>query len=447
MKTRGWTPVLVLFLPLIALGEPATRGEDAAVANGPPGRDHTERPVAAENGMAGQLFEGAVFGSRGALRARQQVELALEKKIGALDAISGLTDTQRQKLRLAGHGDIKRLFGQIKEAKARLGDISDNDVENERFSIMQQGVPFSNRLRSGPFDEGSLYAKTMLKILTPEQVRREETYHRALAVIAQRGGDVKRQATDAGAVHIVSFSATAIDDDDLELITGIPSLYALELSGTGITDVGLARLQDLKSLELLDLSGTPVSDEGVAKLRRLTGLEVLDLGGTRIGDAALGHIAGMTKLKRLDLRRTQVTDAGLEHLGGLTNLNSLFLIGTPITDAGLTHLARLKGLESLQVSQTRITDAGLVDLKLKEWSRLQRLALHDTAVTDASLTLFKDLRDLQTLDLRGTQITDAGLVHLRGLRNLTLLEVTRTRVTAAGIADLKRSLPGVTVQK
>jgi hypothetical protein len=447
MKTWRWTPGLVPLLALVAAGESATCGQDAGLPNDAPPPRRAERLVAADFGRAGQAFEGAVYGTRGAVGARQQVEAALQQKIDSIDMISGLTDIQRQKLRLAGRGDIKRLFDQIERQKEQLRDIDDNDVEGVRLSIEQHVVLFSEKLRSGPFDQGSLFVKTMLKILTPEQLRREETYRQALQMITKHGGVVKRQATESGAVHIVSLSATDIDDDDLESISFIPHLYALELSGTRITDFGLARLQDLNSLELLDLSGTPVTDDGAANLQRLTGLEILDLGGTRIGDAALSHLAAMTKLKRLDLRRTRVTDAGLEYLGGLTNLQGLFLIGTAITDAGLRHLAPLRALESLHLSQTRITDAGIAELELNRSVRLQRLALHDTGVTDASLALFADLAELQTLDLRGTQASDAGLVHLRGLKNLTLLDVARTQVTAAGAAALKRSLPGVSVQR
>src|SRR6516165_409001 len=149
MKALRSISGLVPLMALIALGDPATPGRSAAMANEPPGPDRAERLLAADNGLASQLFEDAVYGSRGAHWARLQVELVLEKKIDALDAISRLTDVQRQKLRLAGHGDIKRIFDQIEERKARFHGIKDNAVEDEQLSIMQQAVPFNNRLNSG----------------------------------------------------------------------------------------------------------------------------------------------------------------------------------------------------------------------------------------------------------------------------------------------------------
>src|SRR5258708_2619080 len=56
-------------------------------------------------------FDELVYGSgSNAADARASLDLCLEQKLEKLDRISGLTDAQRQKLQLAGRGDLKPLF-------------------------------------------------------------------------------------------------------------------------------------------------------------------------------------------------------------------------------------------------------------------------------------------------------------------------------------------------
>jgi len=44
-------------------------------------------------------------------------------------------------------------------------------------------------------------------------------------------------------------------------------------------------------------------------------------------------------------------------------------------------------------------------------------------------------------------VTDAGLTHLKELKGLRWLGLWHTQVTAAGIAELKKSLPNVRVER
>ena len=103
------------------------------------------------------------------------------------------------------------------------------------------------------------------------------------------------------------------------------------------------------------------------------------------------------------------------HLSGLTRLRRLVLWGTNITDAGLAHLQHLPRLEELWLDGTRVTDHGLVYLK--------------------GLTQLKDLQ------LDKTGVTNAGLVHLQGLTQLKELHLKNTNVSAAGAAGLKKFIP------
>jgi hypothetical protein len=51
------------------------------------------------------------------------------------------------------------------------------------------------------------------------------------------------------------------------------------------------------------------------------------------------------------------------------------------------------------------------------------------------------LSRLERLTLNRTFVTDTGLTHLRSLNELRQLELIETQVTPAGIAKLKQALP------
>mgnify|MGYP002021178816 CR=1 FL=1 len=53
----------------------------------------------------------------------------------------------------------------------------------------------------------------------------------------------------------------------------------------------------------------------------------------------------------------------------------------------------------------------------------------------------KGLTKLEKLFLDSTKITDAGLVHLKGLTNLKGLDLYKTKVTDAGVQELQKALP------
>ena len=73
------------------------------------------------------------------------------------------------------------------------------------------------------------------------------------------------------------------------------------------------------------------------------------------------------------------------------------------------------------------TDRELV--QVASLTRLQRLDVQRTSVSDAGLPHLKNLQRLQWLNLSYTRVTDAGLVHLKGLTNLEVLDLRHTRIS------------------
>jgi YHS domain-containing protein len=68
-------------------------------------------------------------------------------------------------------------------------------------------------------------------------------------------------------------------------------------------------------------------------------------------------------------------------------------------------------------------------------------------VTDAGLAHLKNLSKLEYLNLYATSVTDKGLANLEGLKNLKKLYLWQTKATDAGVAALKKSVPGIVVNR
>jgi hypothetical protein len=144
-----------------------------------------------------------------------------------------------------------------------------------------------------------------------------------------------------------------------------------------------------------------------------------------------------TSLPTLDAeyhRFLQVTDADLASLPLGTKLTKLCLTRTAITDQGLELLRAQSDVEWLDLGYTRVGDAGLANLR--DWSSLKQLNLEATRVTDRTLEQLRTAAALEELDLSHTAITDEGLASIRHLPRLQLLWLTGTRITDVGLQQL-----------
>ena len=83
----------------------------------------------------------------------------LEVRIGQLAAGGGLSPAEIEKLRLAGKGDIKRFGDRAAALHARFDEVRPDLTAGQNFlnrDICRAGDEFE----TGPFGEGSLFAKT-----------------------------------------------------------------------------------------------------------------------------------------------------------------------------------------------------------------------------------------------------------------------------------------------
>ena len=161
----------------------------------------------------------------------------------------------------------------------------------------------------------------------------------------------------------VSLNRSAISDETLRLVGGLPDLTDLSLEETTVGDRGVAHLKQLAKLEWLNLYRTRIGDAGLYTLSAIPSLKLLPVGETRVTDAGLKHVARMRQLEYLGLRGDRVSDAGLRHVAELTNLEGLHLGGTKVTDRGLKHLGKLGKLEKLWLDDTKISDRAVPHLE------------------------------------------------------------------------------------
>ena len=120
-----------------------------------------------------------LFGKgRDEAEARRQLGARLTEKVTALSRVCGLTQAQSQKLELAGRGDIHRFFEQTAQLRSKLEAMHEGDAGDHRallrqvMALSRESRPLRETFAAGPFGEGTLFAKALRRMLTPEQAAR-----------------------------------------------------------------------------------------------------------------------------------------------------------------------------------------------------------------------------------------------------------------------------------
>ena len=243
-------------------------------------------------------------------------------------------------------------------------------------------------------------------------------------------------------VVTVRLSDRRVNDDMMDLLSGLPEIRELGLSDTRVTSVGLRKLRQLKGLQKLSLSGVRITDVTTHAVGELTQLRELSLTDTRVTDAGIRPLRNLSELRRLDLDGVQITDDGLSELAMLTNLETLLLQDTRVNGTGLARLSRLVRLDGLAIEGHLVSVEGLTRLK-----RLRTLFLTDTGITDQGFVCLKDLPNLERLILSGGTLTDRELAILQGLPHLMRLDLPGVsfNLSAPASERLKHGIPGLEV--
>jgi len=181
---------------LLALGSQARGEDDRAVDDASPAAQQLEEQQRANRIDLGANFDTNVFEQSGGGfslthggrrrpsptggdgdQAPPSPTLAAARKIGAarlvqLDAVCGLTESQRRKLQLAMDSDIRRLAEEIdvERRKYQGVEVNFNDQAGQRkWQQFQQDVQRCRQRMQGLFDANSLFAKVLPTTLDAEQ--------------------------------------------------------------------------------------------------------------------------------------------------------------------------------------------------------------------------------------------------------------------------------------
>jgi hypothetical protein len=118
--------------------------------------------------VAEEVFDNFMFGSTGdAESGRAHAAKLLDRLVDQFGSSRLLTPAQRQKLRLAGRGDIKRLFDQIEEERRKFEALRSDPDKCEQF--LDDLLPLRQSLQRGPFETDSLFSKTLKKLVDDEK--------------------------------------------------------------------------------------------------------------------------------------------------------------------------------------------------------------------------------------------------------------------------------------
>ncbi|HET6327720.1 MAG TPA: hypothetical protein VFG04_23760 [Planctomycetaceae bacterium] len=131
---------------------------------------------------------------------QERLELRLQRRIELLARDATLSENQKQKLLFAGKGDIGRLVERVELFKTRYQTpkVGANGLDWNQLSKEVQPLAAS---RVNLFANESLFAKTLARVLTAEQLARHEKIERERAEFQHRTGvqlTVLRMSTALG---------------------------------------------------------------------------------------------------------------------------------------------------------------------------------------------------------------------------------------------------------
>jgi hypothetical protein len=160
----------------MALNAKVAKQEDLSVA-----QHLIDRVVVGEDQvprqMQARIAHGAmvqlVFGQAlDADAARTRFGARLASKVASIDRICQLTDAQKQRLELAGRGDIKRFFDRIDSLQPPFqghGVLDDKEFREWSSRLSVEAIMLRRILKAGVFEDGSLFAKTLKTTLSADQ--------------------------------------------------------------------------------------------------------------------------------------------------------------------------------------------------------------------------------------------------------------------------------------
>ncbi len=118
-------------------------------------------------------FDSWIFqGVGNETRAQTLFASAIDLEINRLERWTSLEDSQKERIRLAGQGDIKRFFDRVEKARRDFHALGDQLNQNNINEAYQIASPLSQEVSKGLFGETSLLRKVVNGTLDDEQAEK-----------------------------------------------------------------------------------------------------------------------------------------------------------------------------------------------------------------------------------------------------------------------------------
>ena len=221
----------------------------------------------------------------------------------------------------------------------------------------------------------------------------------------------------------IDFGGTAIKDEMLAKLTGMPKLKRIRLDETSISDNGCKTISQFGSLDEIHLSKSKLTDRGLAELGKLPRLTLLFLANCNVTGIGFEEFQNADALKRLDLMDSNLSDESGKALACFKNLETLLVYRTGVTDRWLQEIGGLPKVTWFSFSETPISGTGYSSWPVSE--KPVRIGLNNTEVTDENLTLIKRKFPNSTISsVSNTKVTRASLPLLIDQPRLTSLGIS-----------------------
>lgn len=113
-------------------------------------------------------FESWVFQRDGSLsEGLRSLEAEFDRVLSGVKSSADLSRLEEEQLKLAGKGDIKRFVDLVYQTYIHVGG---RDLSDELFNdAWEKTLPLQKKLNNGLFEEGSLFQKVLMRVLSEEE--------------------------------------------------------------------------------------------------------------------------------------------------------------------------------------------------------------------------------------------------------------------------------------
>lgn len=279
---------------------------------------------------------------------------------------------------------------------------------------------------------------------------------------------------EAGSLQDLIIHRSNVTDADLQALSHLRGLRALDLSSAQTTARGLQYLEPLQGLEHLAWSNieparysASIHPLGLASILHFSNLKSLKLSVSKLDGTELRHLGALPNLSCLRLANSsQYDEVAWRYLGELQTLKTLGLNDGTLDETALRHLSRLSSLEQLDLSRSNlVAGRGLVhlggltrlkrlilsqvfnglaneDLKvLQHFPALSFIGLGHLQLNDTALECLTRIPTLRELDISGnSEFTLQGLQRLKGASQLVVLDLGYARIEPHALVALEALL-------